>query len=100
MIVFLIIAAILLICAVVIYRFPMLMAGYNTMSGKERARYNINKIKKVSALTLVGLALLSVVFYFLSERTMTHIVWLVLFIATIIGLVITVNTSRFKNKQE
>ena len=97
---FFILGLIVLILAPVIYRFPMLLAGYNnTMSQKERAKIDENRLKTYAASGLAILGLVTMLFGFLPEGAkwvdISYVCFILIFL--VVFLVAT-NSNRMQKK--
>ena len=91
---FLIIGVLCFSVGLLCYRFPSLIAGYNMMSKEERKKIDIGYVKRTILICLSLLGCLSILFMFLPDRTITHIVWLVLSLSVIGVMLVIVNRKK------
>ena len=81
-----------------------LIAGYNTMSKAEKARYNIEGIATIFRNTMFGMALIIIIGYFTSKWLENPQIEIIsMFVAMVIGipyLLIKSNSDKYKVKKK
>lgn len=96
---FFILGLIVLILAPVIYRFPMLLAGYNTMSQKERAKIDEKRLKTYAAGGLTILGLVTMLFGLLPEGAKwVHVSYVCFVLVFLVVFLISINSNRMQKK--
>lgn len=79
-----------------------LIAGYNTMSKKEKAKYDIEGIASVMRNALFGMALFIIIGYCISTYTNNpHVESIIVTIGTVIFVlyaIIEANSKKYKNE--
>jgi len=96
---FFILGLIVLILSPVIYRFPMLLAGYNTMSKKERAKIDEKRLKTYAAGGLAILGIVTMLFGLLPEGAKWVDISYVCFILVfLVVFLVATNSNRMQKK--
>jgi len=60
-------SSILIITGYFVSKYPNLIAGYNTMSKKEKQKVNIKNLQNFLQWLLIGLGVFSLIFYFILD---------------------------------
>ncbi len=91
---FIVVGILFVILGVLCYFFPMLIAGYNTLSKEEKKKVDLPRLKKTM---LVGLSLIGVLglgFSFLPNTLLVNVLWFALTFALLVGTMIFANKRR------
>ncbi|OIQ15625.1 DUF3784 domain-containing protein [Lacinutrix sp. MedPE-SW] len=98
-----ILSSILIITGYLVSKYPNLIAGYNTMSKKEKQKVNIKNLQLFLQWLLVGLGVFSIISYFILEafgisiERIISINSLIIVVTVIIALVYVNTNKKFKN---
>lgn len=77
----------------------MLLAGYNTMSKKERAKIDEKRLKTYAASGLAILGLVTMLFGFLPEEAMwVHISYVCFILVFLVVFLVATNSNRMQKK--
>ncbi|WP_314863956.1 DUF3784 domain-containing protein [Porphyromonas endodontalis] len=96
---FFILGLIVLTLSPVIYRFPMLLAGYNTISKKERAKIDEKRLKTYAASGLAILGIVTILFGLLPEGAKwVHVSYVCFVLVFLVAFLIATNSNRMQKK--
>ncbi|MCI6153760.1 MAG: DUF3784 domain-containing protein [Bacteroidales bacterium] len=87
-----------LILAPLVYRYPMLIAGYNTMPKKEQEKIDVKHLKKSLAGALMIFGFVSVLFGFLPEKPWVNYTYLGFILVFTIVTLFLVSNKRMRKK--
>lgn len=92
----------LIICGFLVKKHPNLIAGYNTMSQKDKEKININALSTFLKQLLIGLGVFTISIYFflkiinINENIIVTTNTLVITIGVILGLIYANLNKKFK----
>lgn len=94
---------ILIICGFLVEKYPNLIAGYNTMSTKEKEKINISALSSFLKQLLIGLGAITLIIYGLlmltdiNNKVVLFTNTSIILIGVIVGLIYANTNKRFKN---
>lgn len=95
---FFIMGLIVLVLVPLVYRFPMLLAGYNTMSAQEREKIDKERLRRYAAGGLAVFAIVTFLFGVLPNMRWAHISYLIFTLFFVVAFITMLNSKRMKKQ--
>ncbi|MCI6153761.1 MAG: DUF3784 domain-containing protein [Bacteroidales bacterium] len=95
---FFIMGGICLILAPLIYRYPMLLAGYNTMPKKEREKIDTKQLKRSAAGGIMVFGIITAFFGFLPDIRWVHYTYIGFSLIFLIVFLCLISTKKMQKR--
>ncbi len=87
-----------LILAPLVYRYPMLLAGYNTMPKKEREKIDTERLKKSAAGGIMVFGIITALFGFLPDVRWVHYTYIGFSLIFLIVFLYLISTKKMQKR--